>query len=156
MTEESPGTASDSERNIETSDQTSPAPRSGDVPDAANRGAFSSKYSPTEASGSHHGRAGSWLAVGVMVVGFVIGGLALCLGPTWVMFWAGAAIVAVGFVIAGVLHIFSDVVVDAPRVMPEIVDYSLFGSRSAKRRGGEAGETLKSPVHTDPQRTPHG
>jgi hypothetical protein len=156
MTEESPGTASSSERNIETSDRTSPARGPGDVVPATNRGAFSSRYSPTEASGAHSGRAGSWAAVGIMVTGFVVGGLALCLGPTWVMFWIGAAIIAAGFVIAGVLHIFSDVVVDAPRVMPEIVDYSVFGSRSARRRGGEEGETLQSPVHTDPQRTPHG
>jgi hypothetical protein len=122
----------------------------------AHSGAVSRRYTPTEASGAHAGRPASWLAVGIMVTGFVVGGVALCIGPAWVVFWVGAAIVLAGFVLGGVVHIFSDVVVDAPRNIPEIVDYSVFGSRSAKRRGGEAGETLEKPVHTDTQRHPHG
>ncbi|GAA2424038.1 hypothetical protein GCM10010191_40260 [Actinomadura vinacea] len=113
--------------------------------------------SPEEGGhGSHAGRPGSWLAVAIMVAGFVVGGVGLCIGPSWVMFWAGAAIIAIGFVVGGVVHIFADVVVDAPRVIPEIVDYSVFGSRTAKRRGGQAGETIDKPIHTDTQRTPHG
>ncbi|GAA3946191.1 hypothetical protein GCM10023085_30430 [Actinomadura viridis] len=106
--------------------------------------------------GSHAGRPGSWVAVAVMVTGFVVGGVALCLGPAWIMFWVGAGIVALGFVVGGIVHIFADVVVDAPRVIPEIVDYSVFGRHTDKRRGGLAGETLDKPVHTDTQRTPHG
>ncbi|MEW2360297.1 HGxxPAAW family protein [Spirillospora sp. NPDC029432] len=109
-----------------------------------------------ESHGSHAGRPSSWVAVFIMFAGFAIGGVALCLGPNWVVFWVGAAVVAVGFVVAGLVHIFSDVVVDAPRVIPEIVDYSVFGSRTDKRRGGPLGETLDRPVHTDPQDTPHG
>jgi hypothetical protein len=114
------------------------------------------KYLPAESHGSHAGRPGSWAAVGIMVAGFVVGGVALCLGPAWVVFWTGVAIAVVGFVVGGVVRIFSDVVVDAPRVIPEIVDYSVFGSRTSKRRGGLAGETLDKPVHTDTQRAPHG
>jgi hypothetical protein len=109
-----------------------------------------------EPHGSHAGRPSSWVAVGIMVTGFVVGGVALCIGPAWVLFWVGAAIVVVGFVVGGMVHIFSDVVVDAPRVIPEIVDYSVFGTRTAKRRGGLAGETLDKPVATDTQSTPHG
>jgi hypothetical protein len=96
------------------------------------------------------------LAVAIMVSGFTVGGIALCIGPSWVLFWAGAAIIVAGFVVGAAVRIFSDVVVDAPRVIPEIVDYSVFGRRTAKRRGGQAGETLDKPVHTDTQRAPHG
>ncbi|MGP4026565.1 HGxxPAAW family protein [Actinomadura sp. 3N407] len=109
-----------------------------------------------ESHGSHAGRPSSWLAVGIIFAGFVVGGVALCLGPMWIMFWVGAGIIAAGLLVSWLVHLFSDVVVDAPRVIPEIVDYSLFGSRSAKRRGGRAGEVLDSPVATDPQETPHG
>ncbi|GAA1592636.1 hypothetical protein GCM10009678_88520 [Actinomadura kijaniata] len=106
--------------------------------------------------GSHAGRPSSWVAVTIIFIGFALGGVALCLGPNWVLFWAGVAVIAVGFVVSAVVHVFSDVVVDAPRVIPEIVDYSLFGKRTDKRRGGPAGETLDKPVKTDTQHTPHG
>ncbi|MFC4910444.1 HGxxPAAW family protein [Actinomadura gamaensis] len=106
--------------------------------------------------GSHAGRPSSWLAVTVIFAGFAVGGVALCLGPQWVLVWVGAAIIVVGFVLSALVHVFSDVVVDAPRVMPEIVDYSVFGSRTTKRRGGLAGETSGKPVLTDTQHTPHG
>ncbi|MFI0404979.1 HGxxPAAW family protein [Actinomadura sp. 3N508] len=108
------------------------------------------------AHGSHAGRPGSWFAVTIIFVGFVVGGVALCLGPTWILFWVGAGIIVLGMIISGFVHLFADVVVDAPRVIPEIVDYSLFGTRTAKRRGGEAGEALDRPVATDPEQTPHG
>ncbi|RSN55569.1 HGxxPAAW family protein [Actinomadura sp. WAC 06369] len=109
-----------------------------------------------KASGSHAGRPGSWLAVSIIFAGFVVGGVALCIGPAWIMFWVGVGIIVLGLVASGFVHLFADVVVDAPRVIPEIVDYSLFGSRSEKRRGGPQGEALDRPVATDPQQTPHG
>jgi len=46
------------------------------------------------------------------VAGFVIGGLGLVLGPTWWLFWAGAAVAAVGGIIALTTDIFADVTVD--------------------------------------------
>jgi hypothetical protein len=58
------------------------------------------------------GRPASWVAVFVIVAGFVIGGLGLILGPTWWLFWAGAGIAAVGGIIALVTDIFADVTVD--------------------------------------------
>ncbi|MFS2292043.1 MAG: hypothetical protein FWJ90_04995 [Actinomadura sp.] len=109
-----------------------------------------------ESRGSHTGRPGSWIAVGIIFIGFVVGGVALCLGPMWIMFWVGAGIIVAGLAVSWMVHLFSDVVVDAPRVIPEIVDYSVFGSRTAKRRGGPTGETLDSPIATDPQQAPHG
>ncbi|MFC0036867.1 hypothetical protein [Actinomadura rayongensis] len=109
-----------------------------------------------DSPGSHAGRASSWVAVTIIFAGFVTGGVSLCKGPFWVGFYVGLGIVAVGIAAAGLVHVFSDVVVDKPRVIPEIVDYSVFGSRSAKRRGGEAGETIATPTRTDTQKQPHG
>ncbi|WP_325050744.1 HGxxPAAW family protein [Actinomadura spongiicola] len=116
-----------------------------------------SEQSQSEGShGSHAGRPSSWMAVSVIFAGFVVGGVALCMGPQWILFWVGAGIIVLGMIISGFVHLFADVVVDAPRVIPEIVDYSLFGSRSDRRRGGPAGESLDRPVATDPHQTPHG
>ena len=106
--------------------------------------------------GSHAGQPGSWIAVGIIFAGFIVGGIALCLGPLWIMFWVGVGIVVVGFLVSWMVHLFADVVVDAPRVIPEIVDYSLFGARTAKRRGGDRGEILDLPISTDTEETPHG
>lgn len=109
-----------------------------------------------ESHGSHAGRPSSWVAVTIIFIGFVLGGVALVIGPNWIMFWAGVAVIAVGGVVSAAVHVFSDVVVDAPRVIPEIVDYSLFGKSTDKRRGGLAGETLEAPTRTDTQQMPHG
>ncbi|WP_033423892.1 HGxxPAAW family protein [Actinomadura flavalba] len=109
-----------------------------------------------ESLGKHAGRPSSWVAVSIVFVGFAVGGVALCLGPAWLLFWIGVAITLVGVVVSGLVHVFSDVVVDAPRVIPEIVDYSAFGKRTDKRRGGTSGETQDKPVKTDSQNTPHG
>ncbi|MGI5164946.1 HGxxPAAW family protein [Spirillospora sp. CA-253888] len=109
-----------------------------------------------ESHGSHAGRPSSWVAVSIIFIGFAIGGVALCLGPNWLLFWVGVAVIVVGMVVSAAVHLFSDVVVDAPRVIPEIVDYSVFGSRKAQRRGGQAGETIDKPVKSDTQHTPHG
>ncbi|MER7129471.1 HGxxPAAW family protein [Streptosporangium saharense] len=67
-------------------------------------------------AGSHGGSLKSWLAVIVILIGFTVGGVALCLGPNWTLVWVGAGIIAVGGVIALVVDIFSDVIIDAPRV----------------------------------------
>lgn len=54
------------------------------------------------------GRPTSWAAVLVIVVGFVVGGLGLILGPNWVMFWVGAGIAAVGGLYALAVGIMED------------------------------------------------
>lgn len=64
--------------------------------------------------GSHAGRPSSWFAVGVMLVGFIIGGVGMVLGPSWPLFWAGVAVTAVGGFLALAVGIFSDVVVYTP------------------------------------------
>ena len=55
-----------------------------------------------------HGRAVSWTAVAIVMVGFIVGGLALVAGPTWWLFWASAALAAVGGLLALATNIFED------------------------------------------------
>jgi hypothetical protein len=80
--------------------------------------------------GSHGGRARSWLAVSVILLGFILGGVALCLGPNWPLVWAGAGIIAAGGVIALLVDIFSDVIIDARRTLPTQEHHSPFEHRS--------------------------
>jgi hypothetical protein len=77
------------------------------------------------AKGAHGGRPSSWLAVGIMITGFVIGGISLTVGPAWPMFWTGVVVAAVGGILALSFDIFSDVVTDDARVMPEGVGQQL-------------------------------
>ena len=55
-----------------------------------------------------HGRPVSWVAVSIIMLGFVVGGLALVFGPTWWLFWTAAAIAAVGGLLALAVNIFDD------------------------------------------------
>jgi len=55
-----------------------------------------------------HGRSISWFAVGLILVGFVVGGLGLVFGPTWVAFWLGLAVSGVGALLAMGTGIFDD------------------------------------------------
>ncbi|MEV4242311.1 HGxxPAAW family protein [Streptosporangium canum] len=64
---------------------------------------------------SHAGRASSWLAVTVITLGFAIGGVGLCLGPMWPLFWMGAAVCVLGGILLLAFQVFRDVVLDAPR-----------------------------------------
>ncbi|MEW9527161.1 HGxxPAAW family protein [Microbispora sp. NPDC049125] len=65
--------------------------------------------------GSHAGSAKSWLAVTTILIGFMVGGVALTAGPNWLFFWVGVGICAVGALLALAFDIFSDVIVDSPR-----------------------------------------
>lgn len=55
-----------------------------------------------------HGRAVSWTAVVIVMIGFTVGGLALVAGPTWWLFWASVALAAVGGLLALATNIFED------------------------------------------------
>ena len=55
-----------------------------------------------------HGRRVSWAAVIIIMIGFLIGGLALVFGPTWWLFWTAAAIAAVGGLLGLAVNIFDD------------------------------------------------
>ncbi len=57
---------------------------------------------------SFHGRTVSWVAVSVIMIGFLVGGLALVFGPTWWLFWVGLGLAAVGGLMALSTGIFDD------------------------------------------------
>jgi hypothetical protein len=57
---------------------------------------------------THHGSTSSWIAVTIIVIGFVVGGVAMLIGPTWWVFWLGTGIVVVGGIIALSSHILDD------------------------------------------------
>lgn len=65
--------------------------------------------------GSHGGRASSWLAVAVALAGFIVSGSGM-IAESWLLIWVGVGLVVVGGILALVFDIFSDVVIDAPRV----------------------------------------
>ncbi len=58
-----------------------------------------------------HGRTVSWVAVSIIMLGFLVGGLALILGthgPTWWLFWTGAGLAVLGTLTAIVTNTFED------------------------------------------------
>jgi hypothetical protein len=63
----------------------------------------------------HGGKASSWLTVTVILMGFAIGGVALCLGPNRFLLWMGAIVCALGGILLLTFRVFQDVVLDAPR-----------------------------------------
>jgi hypothetical protein len=75
-----------------------------EVTASPNPGAIAS----VEAPPVHHGRPISWVAVTIIVIGFIAGGTALIFGPTWVVFWAGCGVAAFGGILALASGIFND------------------------------------------------
>jgi hypothetical protein len=57
---------------------------------------------------AHHGRPASWVVTTLVIIGFIVGGIALCIGPSWVLFWLGAAIVVIGGIMGAAVRIFDD------------------------------------------------
>ncbi len=55
-----------------------------------------------------HGRPVSWVAVSVIIAGFLMGGLALIFGPTWWAFWTGAGLAAAGGLLSVACNMFED------------------------------------------------
>ncbi|WP_037969486.1 HGxxPAAW family protein [Streptosporangium amethystogenes] len=64
---------------------------------------------------NHWGRASSWLAVTVIMLGFGIAGTGLCMGPDWFLLWAGTTVCAIGAILVLVFRVFQDVVLDGRR-----------------------------------------
>jgi hypothetical protein len=55
-----------------------------------------------------HGRPVSWVAVSTVMLGFLVGGIALVFGPTWWAFWTGLGLAAAGGLLALATNIFED------------------------------------------------
>ena len=46
---------------------------------------------------AHHGRPASWVAVSIIIIGFIVGGIAMVIAPeAWWLFWTGTGIVVIG------------------------------------------------------------
>jgi len=58
-----------------------------------------------------HGRRVSWIAVSVIMAGFLIGGVALIFGshgPTWWLFWLGVGVAVLGVLTTLATNTFED------------------------------------------------
>jgi hypothetical protein len=56
----------------------------------------------------HHGKPISWVAVTVIIVGFIVGGVAMVPHPTWWLFWLGTGIAVVGCIMTLFAKTFDD------------------------------------------------
>jgi hypothetical protein len=57
---------------------------------------------------SFHGRTVSWVAVSLIMVAFLVGGLGLVFGPVWWLFWASLGLAVVGLLMCAGIGIFDD------------------------------------------------
>jgi hypothetical protein len=99
------------------SEQVRPATASGTVAGAGTMGAGASA-SPapfvSQVPGTpvhfptYHGRTVSWVAVTLILIAFVAGGLALVFGPTWWLFWVSLGVAAIGGLLGLATNIFED------------------------------------------------
>jgi hypothetical protein len=63
----------------------------------------------TEHAAAHHsGKPISWVAITIIALGFVVGGVGMVPHPTWWLLWTGAGIAVVGCVITLFAKTFSD------------------------------------------------
>jgi hypothetical protein len=56
---------------------------------------------------AYHGRPVSWVAVSIIIAGFLCGGLSLVF-TAWTTFWIGGGIVVVGALLAMATNMFED------------------------------------------------
>ena len=66
------------------------------------------QIAPSYVHEAHHGRTASWVAVSIIIAGFIVGGIALPVGPIWWLFWLGTGIAVVGGIFALSVHILDD------------------------------------------------
>ena len=58
--------------------------------------------------GGHGASLGSWIACLIIIIGFVLGGVALVVW-NWPMFWAGVGVIVLGCIVARASNIMDDV-----------------------------------------------
>jgi len=51
----------------------------------------------------HGSSPAAWAVVAITLVGFVVGGIGMVLGPDWVLFWIGVGLIPVALVVGTVL-----------------------------------------------------
>lgn len=68
---------------------------------------------------NHRGRVASWVSVVLACVGFILGGFAVAQGMSVVLLVIAGILLVAALVLAFVFDMFSDVVLDSPRVEPE-------------------------------------
>ena len=57
----------------------------------------------------HHGRPASWVAVSIIIVGFIVSGVSMVLThQAWWLFWTGGGIIVIGGIMALSAHILDD------------------------------------------------
>ena len=86
------------------------------APAVRDEGDHSALAAPTSVAhlGPHppfHGRRVSWVAVSIIMAGFLVGGLSLIFGshgPTWWVFWVGVGLSAVGVLMTLATNTFED------------------------------------------------
>ena len=78
------------------------------VGDTGVRGLDARTSEPAWEHEEYRGRPVSWVAVTIIIIGFIIGGIALSIGPVWVLFWVGAALVVLGSIFAASIRIMDD------------------------------------------------
>ena len=83
-------------------------PASGTVVGDTGSHGLDAQTGPTYHHEEYHGRPVSWVVSTLVVIGFVLGGIALCIGPSWVLFWVGAGIVVLAGIMGAAVHIFDD------------------------------------------------
>lgn len=64
--------------------------------------------------GSHAGSLKSWVAVSIILIGFIVGGVGLTMGPNWIVVGVGAGLCVIGGILALAVDIFSDVILAVP------------------------------------------
>jgi hypothetical protein len=83
-------------------------------PDAAGYQVAATSTGPVSQLGPFppfHGRTVSWVAVSIVMVGFLVGGVGLMFGsagPTWWLFWTGVGVSVLGLLLAAAANIFED------------------------------------------------
>lgn len=54
-------------------------------------------------SDSHGSTPAAWTAVALSLVGFTVGGIAMIIGPNWLLFWIGCVLVVIAPVVGLVM-----------------------------------------------------
>lgn len=53
----------------------------------------------------HHGRTpAAWTGVTIAMIGFIVGGIAMVIGPNWPLFWISVAILVVALIVTGIMR----------------------------------------------------